>query len=238
MKNLEITNKRIKMMDKFTKQPFRKSQRSFRKYKRPFHLYKRYKGSFHRRLPPIQSGDRIDYRNVDLLYQFISDHGTILKRRITKLTLKQQRLITSAIKQARILSFLPFLNNDRLVARLLVTRATDPRNPPSPPRADLTKNPTIQQKSYPSLKKGLQNTYQKKEDKRDHKKEDKRDQRVYPSPKKGDEIQNRATSSYPKNTRRVWRRKDQTVDPKATKGEGNQINTEPQEEPNSKTESK
>nr|YP_010362474.1 ribosomal protein S18 [Euphorbia schlechtendalii]UNS16264.1 ribosomal protein S18 [Euphorbia schlechtendalii] len=66
------------------------------------------KRSFRRRLPPIQSGDRIDYRNVSLIKRFISQQGKILSRRVNRLSLKQQRLITIAIKQARILSLLPF----------------------------------------------------------------------------------------------------------------------------------
>nr|ATV98579.1 30S ribosomal protein S18 [Barringtonia edulis] len=78
------------------------------KSKRPFPKSKR---SFRRRLPPIQSGDRIDYRNMSLISRFISEQGKILSRRVNRLTLKQQRLITIAIKQARILSSLPFLNN-------------------------------------------------------------------------------------------------------------------------------
>ena len=82
-------------MDK-SKRPFLKSKRSFRK-----------------RLPPIQSGDRIDYKNMSLISRFISEQGKILSRRVNRLTLKQQRLITIAIKQARILSLLPFLNNDK-----------------------------------------------------------------------------------------------------------------------------
>nr|YP_010626696.1 ribosomal protein S18 [Roscoea scillifolia]WBK25182.1 ribosomal protein S18 [Roscoea scillifolia]WBK25268.1 ribosomal protein S18 [Roscoea scillifolia] len=90
-------------MDK-SKQSFRKSKQSFRKSKR----------SFRRRLPPIRSGDRIDYRNMSLISRFISEQGKILSRRVNRLTLKQQRLITIAIKQARILSLLPFLNNERL----------------------------------------------------------------------------------------------------------------------------
>uniref|UniRef100_UPI0030038446 ribosomal protein S18 n=1 Tax=Didymocarpus yuenlingensis TaxID=1736646 RepID=UPI0030038446 len=77
------------------------------KSKRPFLKSKR---SFRRRLPPIQSGDRIDYRNMSLISRFISEQGKILSRRVNRLTLKQQRLITIAIKQARILSLLPFLN--------------------------------------------------------------------------------------------------------------------------------
>nr|YP_010600382.1 ribosomal protein S18 [Cyclamen hederifolium]WAL06057.1 ribosomal protein S18 [Cyclamen hederifolium]WAL06141.1 ribosomal protein S18 [Cyclamen hederifolium]WAL06225.1 ribosomal protein S18 [Cyclamen hederifolium]WAL06309.1 ribosomal protein S18 [Cyclamen hederifolium]WAL06393.1 ribosomal protein S18 [Cyclamen hederifolium] len=80
------------------------------KSKRPFLKSKR---SFLRRLPPIQSGDRVDYRNMSLISRFISEQGKILSRRVNRLTLKQQRLITIAIKQARILSLLPFLNNEK-----------------------------------------------------------------------------------------------------------------------------
>nr|UPX07518.1 ribosomal protein S18 [Leptocodon hirsutus] len=77
------------------------------KSKRPFLKSKR---SVRRRLPPIQPGDRIDYRNMSLISRFISQQGKILSRRVNRLTLRQQRLITSAIKQARILSSLPFIN--------------------------------------------------------------------------------------------------------------------------------
>lgn len=78
------------------------------KSKRPFRKSTRY---FHRRLIPIQSGDRIDYRNMSLISRFISEQGKIFSRRVNRLTLKQQRFITIAIKQARILSLLPFLIN-------------------------------------------------------------------------------------------------------------------------------
>ena len=76
-------------------------------------LFLKSKRSFRRRLPPIQSGDRIDYRNMSLISRFISEQGKILSRRVNRLTLKEQRLITIAIKQARILSSLPFLNNEK-----------------------------------------------------------------------------------------------------------------------------
>uniref|UniRef100_UPI0030028081 ribosomal protein S18 n=1 Tax=Amorphophallus tonkinensis TaxID=1720486 RepID=UPI0030028081 len=101
-------------MDK-SKQPFHKPKRSFHKPKRSFHKPKR---SFRRRLPPIGSGDRIDYRNMSLISRFISEQGKILSRRVNRLTLKQQRLITIAIKQARILSLLPFLNNEKRFKRI------------------------------------------------------------------------------------------------------------------------
>ena len=80
-----------------------KSKRIFLKSKR----------SFRKRLPPIGSGDQIDYKNMGLISRFISEQGKILSRRVNRLTLKQQRLITIAIKQARILSSLPFLNNEK-----------------------------------------------------------------------------------------------------------------------------
>nr|YP_010334960.1 ribosomal protein S18 [Mandenovia komarovii]YP_010335124.1 ribosomal protein S18 [Symphyoloma graveolens]UNH91878.1 ribosomal protein S18 [Mandenovia komarovii]UNH92042.1 ribosomal protein S18 [Symphyoloma graveolens] len=95
-------------MDK-SKRPFLKSKRSL---------------SFRRRLPPIQSGDRIDYRNMSLISRFISEQGKILSRRVNRLTLKQQRLITIAIKQARILSLLPFLNNEKQFERTESTTRT------------------------------------------------------------------------------------------------------------------
>nr|YP_009234746.1 ribosomal protein S18 [Sabia yunnanensis]YP_010238825.1 ribosomal protein S18 [Sabia parviflora]YP_010608302.1 ribosomal protein S18 [Sabia fasciculata]YP_010608387.1 ribosomal protein S18 [Sabia japonica]YP_010608472.1 ribosomal protein S18 [Sabia limoniacea]YP_010608557.1 ribosomal protein S18 [Sabia schumanniana]YP_010608642.1 ribosomal protein S18 [Sabia swinhoei]WAN88872.1 ribosomal protein S18 [Sabia campanulata subsp. ritchieae]WAN89722.1 ribosomal protein S18 [Sabia sp. 2 QC-2022 len=95
------------------------------KFKRPFLKSKR---SFRRRLPPIGSGDRIDYRNMSLISRFISEQGKILSRRVNRLTLKQQRLITIAIKQARILSLLPFLNNEKQFERIESTpRAAGPR---------------------------------------------------------------------------------------------------------------
>nr|YP_009657221.1 ribosomal protein S18 [Medicago laciniata]QCO74118.1 ribosomal protein S18 [Medicago laciniata] len=74
-------------------------------------LFFKSKQSFRRRLSPIQSGDRIDYKNMSLLYRLISQDGKILSRRVNRSTLKQQRLITIAIKQARILSLLPFVNS-------------------------------------------------------------------------------------------------------------------------------
>nr|YP_010173218.1 ribosomal protein S18 [Medicago secundiflora]QSJ48461.1 ribosomal protein S18 [Medicago secundiflora] len=74
-------------------------------------LFLKSKQSFRRSLSPIQSGDRIDYKNMSLLYRLISQQGKILSRRVNRSTLKQQRLITIAIKQARILSLLPFVNS-------------------------------------------------------------------------------------------------------------------------------
>ncbi|KAJ0110928.1 hypothetical protein Patl1_01235 [Pistacia atlantica] len=65
-------------------------------------LFLKSKRSFRRRLPPIQSGDRIDYRNMSLISRFISEQGKILSRRVNRLTLKEQRLITIVISNPEV----------------------------------------------------------------------------------------------------------------------------------------
>ena len=65
---------------------------------------------FKKRLSPIKPGDPIDYKDVDLLKKFITDRGKILPRRLTGLTAKQQRDLTTAVKRARIAALLPFVN--------------------------------------------------------------------------------------------------------------------------------
>lgn len=65
-----------------------------------------------RRISPIKPGETIDYKNIDLLSQFITEQGKILPRRVNGISAKQQRAVTKAIKQARFLALLPFLNQE------------------------------------------------------------------------------------------------------------------------------
>lgn len=51
----------------------------------------------------------VDYKDVDLLKQFINPHGRILARRRSGLTAKQQRAVQAAIKRARYMALLPFI---------------------------------------------------------------------------------------------------------------------------------
>ncbi len=67
---------------------------------------------YKKRLSPIKPTDPINYKDVDLLRKYITERGKILPRRITGLTAKQQRDLTTAIKQARILALLPFINKE------------------------------------------------------------------------------------------------------------------------------
>nr|YP_010137901.1 ribosomal protein S18 [Cephalotaxus fortunei var. alpina]YP_010137983.1 ribosomal protein S18 [Cephalotaxus fortunei]YP_010138229.1 ribosomal protein S18 [Cephalotaxus mannii]QPO89595.1 ribosomal protein S18 [Cephalotaxus fortunei var. alpina]QPO89677.1 ribosomal protein S18 [Cephalotaxus fortunei]QPO90005.1 ribosomal protein S18 [Cephalotaxus mannii]UPV70831.1 ribosomal protein S18 [Cephalotaxus mannii]UPV70913.1 ribosomal protein S18 [Cephalotaxus mannii] len=101
-----------KPLSKNTSKPLSKNT-SKRFYRKKPRRYSKNKQSFRKRLFSIGPGDQIDYKNISLISRFTSDQGKILSRRVNRLTLKQQRLIATAIKQARILSFMPFINNEK-----------------------------------------------------------------------------------------------------------------------------
>ena len=50
----------------------------------------------------------IDYKNVDLLQNFILDRGKIQPRRTNGNSAKVQRMLTRAIKRAREIALLPY----------------------------------------------------------------------------------------------------------------------------------
>ena len=50
-----------------------------------------------------------DYKNHDALRRFITDRGKILPRRITGTCAKHQRVLSTEIKKARVLAYLPFV---------------------------------------------------------------------------------------------------------------------------------
>jgi small subunit ribosomal protein S18 len=51
----------------------------------------------------------VDYKDVDLLKQFVNAHGRIMSRRRSGLTAKQQRAVEAAVKRARFMGLLPFI---------------------------------------------------------------------------------------------------------------------------------
>ncbi|MFJ9082802.1 30S ribosomal protein S18 [Streptomyces sp. NPDC102384] len=59
---------------------------------------------------PLDAADitYVDYKDTDLLRQFISDRGKIRSRRVTRLTVQQQRQVSAAIKNAREMALLPY----------------------------------------------------------------------------------------------------------------------------------
>ena len=52
--------------------------------------------------------ENINYKNIKLIEQFVSERGKILPSRITGVSAKKQRALKVAIKRARVLALLPF----------------------------------------------------------------------------------------------------------------------------------
>ena len=55
----------------------------------------------------------IDYKDTALLRKFISDRGKIRARRVTGVTVQQQREIAKAVKNAREVALLPYSSSAR-----------------------------------------------------------------------------------------------------------------------------
>ncbi|MCL1900584.1 MAG: 30S ribosomal protein S18 [Promicromonosporaceae bacterium] len=57
--------------------------------------------------------EAIDYKDTALLRKFISDRGKIRARRITGVTVQEQRAIARAVKNAREMALLPYASSSR-----------------------------------------------------------------------------------------------------------------------------
>jgi len=55
--------------------------------------------------------EQIDYKDVELLKDFITETGKIIPARLTGTSAKYQRQLTDAIKRARFLALLPYTDN-------------------------------------------------------------------------------------------------------------------------------
>jgi len=53
----------------------------------------------------------IDYKDLDLLREYISETGKIVPSRITGTKAKYQRLLATAIKRARFLALIPYCDS-------------------------------------------------------------------------------------------------------------------------------
>ena len=52
----------------------------------------------------------VDYKDIDLLKQFVNPHGRVMGRKKTGLTAKQQRAVEAAVKRARFMGLLPYVH--------------------------------------------------------------------------------------------------------------------------------
>ena len=67
-----------------------------------------------KRNPLIDAGvEHVDFKDTALLRKFISDRGKIRARRVTGVSVQEQRLIAKAIKNAREMALLPYTSSGR-----------------------------------------------------------------------------------------------------------------------------
>ncbi|HEX8203158.1 MAG TPA: 30S ribosomal protein S18 [Kineosporiaceae bacterium] len=57
--------------------------------------------------------EKVDYKDVNVLRKFISDRGKIRARRVTGVSVQQQREIAKAVKNAREMALLPYSSSAR-----------------------------------------------------------------------------------------------------------------------------
>lgn len=78
---------------------------------------RRDRGSFRKYFPPRRKVCRfcqrnlrdVDYKNVDILKRYILERGKISPRRMTGTCAFHQRKLSTAIKRARLLALLPYI---------------------------------------------------------------------------------------------------------------------------------
>lgn len=58
-----------------------------------------------------EGANEIDYKDLDLLQEYISETGKIVPSRITGTKVKHQRQLAIAIKRARFLALMPFCDS-------------------------------------------------------------------------------------------------------------------------------
>ena len=51
-------------------------------------------------------------KKTELLSRFVSERGKILPRRVTGTSANNQRKVTTAIKRARVMALMPYVNED------------------------------------------------------------------------------------------------------------------------------
>ena len=56
----------------------------------------------------FQLPNNFDYKNTDILKQFITETGKIIPARVTGISASNQRKVTKSIKIARFLALLPY----------------------------------------------------------------------------------------------------------------------------------
>lgn len=58
-----------------------------------------------------QNAMKIDYKDIRTLSKFVSERGKIIPSRISAVSIKKQRELSTAIKRARFLGLMPYVND-------------------------------------------------------------------------------------------------------------------------------
>lgn len=59
----------------------------------------------------VDGAPKIDYKDIDMLKRYVSDRGKMMPSRITGVSAKYQRQLTTAIKRARQIALLPYTDH-------------------------------------------------------------------------------------------------------------------------------
>lgn len=70
------------------------------------------RGYFRRKVCRLCVGkiNSVDYKDVDMLRRFVTERGKIMPRRMTGTCAKHQRIISAAVKRARMVALLPYVS--------------------------------------------------------------------------------------------------------------------------------
>ena len=66
-----------------------------------------------KKVAPLKVPVSVDYKDTSTLRKFISDRGKIRARRVTGVSVQEQRLIAQAVKNAREMALLPYSSSSR-----------------------------------------------------------------------------------------------------------------------------
>ena len=59
----------------------------------------------------VDKVEAIDYKDTAKLRRYVSERAKILPRRVTGTCAKHQRMVTTAVKSARYMSLMPYIND-------------------------------------------------------------------------------------------------------------------------------
>jgi small subunit ribosomal protein S18 len=66
------------------------------------------RGAARKKLLSDEIFQKVDYKNPQIMRSFVTDRGKMIPRRISGASARQQRVISTAIRRARMLALLPF----------------------------------------------------------------------------------------------------------------------------------